>query len=222
MGKTALLLGASGLAGGHCLSYLLNDDYYSQVDVIARRPLDFHHPKLVQHLVKFDRLAEECRDIKVDDVFCCLGTTMKKAGSREAFYKVDFTYPLEVAKLSKINGAKQFLLVSALGANPKSSIFYNRVKGEVEEAIGQCGYQGFHVFRPSLLLGERQEKRMLEGMAQVAFNLLSRIMIGAFGRYRAIEGKTVAYSMVWVAKKQQGGRVIESREIQRIFDQSIQ
>lgn len=220
MGRTALLLGASGLVGGHCLNYLLNDDYYSQVDVIARRPLNNDHPKLAQHLVTFDRLAGECRDIKVDDVFCCLGTTIKKAGSQEAFYRVDFTYPLEIAKLCKTSGAKQFLLVSAVGANPSSSIFYNRVKGEIEKTIGQCGYQGFHVFRPSLLLGERQEKRMLEGMAQIAFKLLSGIMVGPFGRYRAIEGKTVAYSMVWVAKRQEEGRVIESQEIQKIFDQA--
>jgi uncharacterized protein YbjT (DUF2867 family) len=160
--KTALLLGGSGLTGRHCLNYLLNDEHYNQVVTLVRRPLAVEHPKLIQHQVNFNQLKDCFTKIQTNDVYCCLGTTIKKAGSKKAFYEVDFIYPTEIAKLSIANGAEQFLLVSALGANPRSSIFYNRVKGEVEQAIAQYGFQSYCVFRPSLLLGKRSERRTTE------------------------------------------------------------
>ena len=98
--KTALLIGASGLTGGHCLDYLLNDDHYSHVTTLVRRPLPIEHPKLIQHQTDFNHLNDSLAGIKADDVFCCLGSTIKKAGSQKAFYEVDFTYPAEIAKLS--------------------------------------------------------------------------------------------------------------------------
>jgi len=160
--KTALLLGGSGLTGGHCLDYLLNDAHYSQVVALVRRPLPVEHPKLIQRQVNFDQLDDCLARIQTNDVYCCLGTTIKKAGSQKAFYAVDFIYPAEIAKLSIANGAEQFLLISALGANPRSLIFYNRVKGEVEETIARYGFKGFYIFRPSLLLGTRRERRPSE------------------------------------------------------------
>jgi len=218
--KMALLLGGSGLVGGHCLDYLLNDEYYTQVKALVRRPLSVEHPKLIQHQVSFDKLKDHLAKIKANDVYCCLGTTIKKAGSQKAFRKVDFSYPKEIAKLSLANGAEQFLLISALGANPNSLIFYNRVKGEVEQAIAQCGFQGFYIFRPSLLLGERKERRLSEEFGQKIFQWLSFGFMGVLKKYKPIEGKAVAFAMVEIAKEQrQGKQIFESSHIQSIYDQ---
>lgn len=219
-GNTALLLGGSGLIGRHCLDYLLKDEHYTQVEVLVRRPLSIEHPKLIQHLVSFDQLKDTLTKVQANDVYCCLGSTIKKAGSKTAFHQVDFTYPLEIAKLSLTNGAEQFLLISALGANPSSSIFYNRVKGEVEEAIAQCNFQGFHIFRPSLLLGKRQERRPSEEFGQKIFQWFSFIFKGILRKYKPVEGKAVAFAMVQIAKEQrQGKQIFESPQIQSIYDQ---
>ncbi len=218
--KTALLLGGSGLVGGLCLDYLLNDSYYTQVKVLVRRPLSVEHPKLIQHQVDFDKLKDQHSKIKANDVYCCLGTTIKKAGSQKAFRKVDFGYPKEIAVLSHANGAEQFMLISALGANPNSSIFYNRIKGEVEQAIAQCGFQGFYIFRPSLLLGERQERRLSEEFGQKIFQWFSFGFMGWLKKYKPIEGKAVAFAMLQMAKeKRRGKQIFESSHIQSIYDQ---
>ena len=218
--KTALLLGASGLTGGHCLNYLLNDEHYSQVVALSRRPLAVQHPKLIQQQVNFNKLDDCLAGMQINDVFCCLGTTIKKAGSQKAFYEVDFTYPAEIAKLSFANGAEQFMLISALGANPRSTVFYNRVKGEVEEAIASYGFKGFYVFRPSLLLGERRESRPAEKFTKKIFQWFSFIFKGVLQKYKPIESRAVAYAMVELAKEQPLGRqIIGSRRIQTIYDQ---
>lgn len=218
--KIALLLGASGLIGRHCLDYLLSDDHYDQVVVLVRRPLSVEHPKLIQQQVDFAQVEDYHSKIQATDVYCCLGTTIKKAGSREAFYEVDFTYPTEIAKLSIANGAERFLFVSALGANPRSSIFYNRVKGEVEQAIGQYGFKGFYVFRPSLLLGRRLERRPAEEFAEKISRWFSFVFKGWMKKYQPIKGKAVAFAMVEVAKESPFGKqIVESPQIQSIFDQ---
>lgn len=218
--KIALLLGGSGLVGGHCLDYLLNDSYYTQVKVLVRRPLSVKHSKLIQHQVSFDKVKDHLDEIKANDVYCCLGTTIKKAGSQKAFRKVDYNYPKEIAVLSFANGAEQFLLISALGANPNSLVFYNRVKGEVEQAIARCGFQGFYIFRPSLLLGERQERRLSEEFMQKIFKWLSFGFMGVLKKYKPIEGKAVAFAMVKMAKERRRGKqIFESNDIQSIYDQ---
>jgi len=217
--KTALLVGGSGLTGGHCLDYLLHDAHYTQVQALVRRPLSIEHPKLVQHQVDFKQLSDCLAGIQANDVFCCLGTTIKKAGSQTAFYEVDFTYPTEIAKLSIATGAEQFLFISALGANPGSAVFYNRVKGEVEEAIARYGFKGFYIFRPSLLLGKRQERRPAEEFGETFFRWFSFVFKGALQKYKPIESRAVAYAMVAVAKEQPlGKRIIESCRIQSIYD----
>jgi uncharacterized protein YbjT (DUF2867 family) len=217
--RTALLFGGSGLTGRHCLDYLLNDEHYSQVFAVVRQPLSVEHPKLIQHQVSFDRLKDVLPKIQAKDVYCCLGTTIKKAGSKKAFHEVDFIYPAEIAELSIANGAEQFMLVSALGANPGSLIFYNRVKGEVEQAIARYGFQGFYIFRPSLLLGNRQEKRPSEEFMKNLMRCFSFVFVGALKKYKPIESKAVAYAMVETAKEQRHGKqIIESRHIQSMYD----
>ena len=215
--RTALLLGASGLIGGHCLALLLRDEAYDQVIALVRKPLSITHPKLTQHGVDFDRLQDFAYLLKADDVFCCLGTTIKKAGSQEAFRKVDFTYAHETAQLAANNGATQFLLVSSLGADAKSSVFYSRIKGEIEAAISALNFASVSIFHPSLLLGERAEFRLGERFAEPIAKALSFFLIGRLRKYRAIEARTVAAAMIKIAKAQiQGVNVYESDRIQAI------
>jgi uncharacterized protein YbjT (DUF2867 family) len=202
--RTALLAGATGLVGGHVLRLLLADDVYQKVTVLARRGLPLTNPKLQQRLVDFDHLADLDAP-KVDDVFCCLGTTMKKAGSQEAFRKVDLGYVQALARVTVRHGAKQFLLVSAIGASPGSRIFYNRVKGEAEEVVKGAGFTTTHIFQPSLLLGSRSESRPLERLGIVVAGALGFAFAGPLRRYRPIPAATVAAAMVRAAKRARPG-----------------
>jgi uncharacterized protein YbjT (DUF2867 family) len=150
--------------------------------------------------------------LKADDIFCCLGTTIKKAKSKEAFRAIDLDAPLLLAKISKEQGAKRFLLVSSLGASKNSSIFYNQVKGEVEEAIKQVGFDSLHILRPSLLLGPRKEERSGEDAAKFIYKIFSFIVPK---KYQAIESIQVARAMVAFAQEERpGGFVHESAELQ--------
>lgn len=215
--RTALLAGATGLVGRHVLELLLADPDYPQVTVLTRRPLSVGHPRLTAHVVDFDRLAELAPFPRAHDVFCCLGSTIRRAGTRDAFYKVDFTYVHEVARLAASHGATQLLLVTAQGANPRSRIFYSRVKGKVEEAVRALPLHGIHIFRPTLLTGDREEFRPMERAAIVAGRAISWAFVGPLARYRPIAAADVARAMVRVAKEgREGARVYESDEIARI------
>jgi uncharacterized protein YbjT (DUF2867 family) len=168
--------------------------------------LPTEHPKLEQLIIDFDKLPQRTEFVSVQDVYCCLGTTMKKAGSKEAFRKVDYTYPFNLAKLAAEKGASQFMLISALGANKGSLFFYNRVKGEVEEAISKISqYSAVHIFRPSLLLGDRNENRTGEKVGEVAMRILKPIMLGPLKNIRPIKAKTVAQGMFAAAQSGQRG-----------------
>jgi uncharacterized protein YbjT (DUF2867 family) len=217
MPHTALLLGATGLVGGHVLAALLADDAYTSIVTLGRRPLAHTHPKLTHHVIDFDRLDAVAGVIRGDDVFCCLGTTIGQAGSQEAFRKVDYVYPVEIARRAHANGSAQWLMVSALGANARSPIFYNRVKAEAEAAVRALPFRGVYLFRPSLLTGNRREARKGEQMAEVVLNACSFLLHGPLRKYRAIAGATVAKALVNVAKAQPGGvQVYESDAIARI------
>lgn len=218
MAKTALVLGASGLVGSHCLQLLLDNAAYDKIIVWLRKPLPVQHAKLQQEIINFDQLSPYADKLKnVQEIFCCLGTTIKKAGSPEAFYKVDFTYPHEIAKLAAQNGVQQFLIVTALGANSRSSIFYDRVKGEIETALGKLPLPGLQIFRPSLLLGERQEFRLGERIGAIVFTALSFAFFGRLRRYRAIEASVVAEAMIRIAQQNLTGvNIFESEKIQAL------
>lgn len=215
--RTALILGATGLVGGHCLKLLLEDAAYGKVIAPGRRKMPMEHAKLEQHVIDFDRLDEAADLFKATDVFCCLGTTIKKAGSQAAFYKIDFTYVYESAKLAQENGAQQFLLVSALGADTGSRIFYNRVKGEVEAAVSSLPFRGVQIFRPSLLLGQRDEFRRGEQIAERAAKIFSFIFVGPLKKYRPIHARYVARAMVRIAREQPSGvNIFESEAIRAL------
>ena len=208
--KTAVIAGGTGLIGRQLLRLLLASNRYSKVIGLTRSDLG-PHPKLVQVKTDGTDLIFDSTE-RVDDVFCCLGTTMAKARSREKFYQVDFTYPLELAKATLGVGAKQFLIVSSLGANKKSPAYYNRVKGEIEEALAGLGFNSLHIFRPSLLLGDRQEQRAGEDAAKFFYRLFGFIIPKKF---KAIDAGKVARAMLHFATKEQNGKFIhESLQLQ--------
>ena len=212
MNKTALLAGATGLIGSQLLELLLKDNRYKKVIAMSRRPLNSNHPKLENVVIDFDSLAEQSDALRADDVFCCLGTTMKQAGSQKAFYKVDFEYPLQIAKIAQALGARQYFLVTALGANRKSSIYYNRVKGEIEEAVGNQDFESYHIFRPSFLQGPRIESRPAEQATNTFFKMFGFLVPRKF---KAIDSVKVARAMLFKAKSEKSGRFIyESGELQ--------
>lgn len=215
---TALLLGATGLVGGHVLDLLLADPAYRRVTVLGRRPVARMHPKLDQRTADFDRLRQEhAISFAVDDVFCCLGTTIATAGSQAAFRRVDHDYVVEAARAAAEHGARRYLLVSAAGADARSRIFYSRVKGEAEDAVRALPLDGVVLLRPSLLMGDRAEKRTGERIAQRVMPALEWMMVGPLRRYRPVEAATVARAMVRLAKQRpRGVRVLESDEIQQI------
>lgn len=200
MARVALVVGASGLVGSQLLTCLLESPDYDAVTLWVRRPLPVTHPKLSQQVVDFDGLAGPTPEpVRADDIFCCLGTTIGKAGSQAAFRKVDLDYPVQIGRLAKAAGAKRYLIVTAMGADPHSRIFYNRVKGEVEAGLSALGFPALHIFRPSLLLGERQEVRVGEAVGSVLARAIAPLMGGSLRKYRPIKGRTVARAMLAAA-----------------------
>ena len=161
-GQTAVVLGSTGLIGSQVLNQLLNDDAFTKVRVLVRRPLNITDPKLEVCITDFSNYTDYQTKLgKGDSIFCCIGTTNAKVKGDKALYRtIDFDIPVNAARFGKDAGFQQFLLVSAVGANSKSSIFYSRLKGEVEEVIETFHFKSFHVFRPSVLLGNRNEERM--------------------------------------------------------------
>ncbi len=207
--KTAVVLGASGLVGGHCLQQLLGHSAYGKVVSLGRRKLGFAHPKLSQEIVDFMRLEDFAPLFEGQDVFSCLGTTMAKAGSKAAFYEVDFTYAYETARLAREAGANQLLLVSSVGADADSLFYYSRVKGELETAVKELGYWGLHIFRPSLLLGERKEKRLAEQLAvRLSRGIAPLMQRTALSPYSPIEAQDVAQAMVRTAQRLEPGAFV--------------
>jgi uncharacterized protein YbjT (DUF2867 family) len=186
------------------------------VTVLARRELPLAHKKLEQRVVSFDRLAQIADFPRVHDVFCCLGTTMKQAGSPDAFRKVDFTYVVELARVAVRHRASQFLVVTAVGADPRSRILYSRVKGEAEEAVRRLQFEGIQIFRPSLLVGARAQSRPAERVAGLLSLLVAWAFVGPLARYRPLKAEAVGRAMVRVAREApRGPHVYESDAIRR-------
>ncbi|MCL4149291.1 UNVERIFIED_CONTAM: hypothetical protein GTU68_056879 [Idotea baltica] len=215
MSKIALVAGGTGLVGSHLVELLADNKEYSEVKVLVRKGSKIHGAKLTVLEIDYDRLSEYESQLQADVVFCCLGTTMKKAGSKAAFEKVDFTYPLELAKAAQIHGAKQFHLITAMGANLESRIYYNQIKGKTEAAIEELNFENLNIYRPSLLLGDRKEQRFGERVGTFLSWILRPFFIEGLKKYRAIHAGVVATAMLHISMKNlQGTQIFLSDAIQ--------
>lgn len=198
-GKTAIIIGATGMVGKQVLAHLLASSVYKQVIAVTRKPIA-PHAKLKNLVIDFDKLTSALKDVKADDAFCCLGTTIKQAGTKTAFHKVDYTYNFEFAYVLKQNACQHFLLISSLGAFPKSLVFYSRVKGLLEKDITALNFSRLSIIRPSLLLGDREENRLGENLAARFFPLVSPFLRGGLRAIQPIQGKDVAQAMFNIAQ----------------------
>jgi uncharacterized protein YbjT (DUF2867 family) len=211
--RKALIVGSTGLIGSELLDLLLESELYHKVYSIGRRNSGKKHNKLEEIKTDFSQLEGLENFFRVDDVFCCLGTTMKKAGSKDAFLKVDYEYPMAIAKKALENGAERFFLVSSLGANPKSLMFYSKVKGRLEDELKALPFKSLLIFRPSLLLGNRNERRIGEDLGKAISKLIP--YVGPMRKYKPIMGRQVAQAMLNVAaKKTEGTQIYESSNLQ--------
>jgi uncharacterized protein YbjT (DUF2867 family) len=216
-GKTAFVFGASGLVGGHLVKELIKSPYYSHIYLVVRKPLAIVNLKVREiALDKFEEFDFSLVDKAGAQVFCCVGTTIKKAGTREEFRKVDFELPLRIADWAKTYGISTFGAVSSIGANSRSSNFYLKTKGEMEEGLKALHFQKLVIVRPSLLLGTRSEFRLGEEMAKMFSGLMKILFFGPFKKYRAIEASTVARSLLVLVNSDHMGPVFESDNLEAL------
>lgn len=220
--KTATIIGATGLIGGHLLSLLQQDNYYHTIRVLVRRPLENSHPKTEVKLIDFaDEESFKLGIYGSDVVFIAVGTTQQKVrGDKEAYRKVDYDIPVKAARFCQETGCPQLIVVSSIGADPKASNFYLQLKGEMEEAVKSQNLPGVSIFRPSLLLGNRAEKRAGEKVAQVLMPFLALGMFGALSKYKPVHAADVAKAMMLTAKKETPGfTVLEYQAIKELARQ---
>ena len=196
--RSALVVGATGLVGASLVKLLCESDEYAAVNVIARKQLDYDHPKLVVKVRAFDQLAEQDMEF-AHEVFCCLGTTMKKARSKEQFKKVDFDYPLTIAAFAKNKGIAHFIVISAMGANERALAYYSRVKGQLESELIKMDFPQLSIVRPSLIVGNRKEFRLGEAAGEKMLKLVKPILRGPLKKIQAIPAEQIALAMKVIA-----------------------
>lgn len=221
LGQSILLIGASGLVGNEILKLLYRDKYYQEIVLLNRRKLTEYtdDPRIRQIIVDFDRLEDYKNSIKALTIVSTLGTTIKKAGSRENFKKIDYTYTLKVAEIAKRNGAEHFILVTSIGADPKSKIFYNRIKGEVEKTASDLGFRTLSIFRPSILLGKRKEFRLGEVIGKTFMSIFSFALPK---KYEPTEAHQLAETILYVARRPEPGiKIYKADHIQDLYYEQL-
>lgn len=194
--KKAIIYGASGLVGSYILEYLLNNPNYEQIITVVRKDLNIKHPKLKTLISDFHSLDNVVKGIQTDEIYIALGTTQKKTPDQKTYYQIDHDYPVLASKLAKENGAKAVFLVSAVGANPNSSVFYTKTKGEAEEDILNLNFDHTYIFRPSMILGNRKENRPLEKVLKTLFKIINPLFVASLSKYKGIEASDIAKAMV--------------------------
>lgn len=215
--KTAAVFGATGLIGHNLVELLSQNNSYQKVYTITRSKVDLPSSEKVEHInLQSDSITIPAN---VDEVFVCLGTTMKKAGSKEAFRKVDYELVVSIANQSKLAQVKRFIVVSSLGADPSTGNFYLRTKGEMEEEVKKLNFEYCGIVRPSLLLGNRKEFRFGEKVGIVMFKLFSFIFVGPLKKYKGINAVDVAKSMIMLAQNGKGTVTVESNILKQIADE---
>ncbi|QXP56781.1 NAD(P)H-binding protein [Cellulophaga sp. HaHa_2_95] len=200
--KTAIILGATGLTGGLLLERLLHDERYEKIKLFSRSSVAIKNPKIEEHLVDLLALEEHTANFTADEVFCCIGTTKKKTPDNETYRKIDYGIPVAAAKAAKNNGINTFIVISALGASAKSNVFYNKVKGEMEEAVLEQEMTRTFILQPSLIGGDRTEKRTGEWLFKQVMKVVDVLLVGPLKKYRTIAPDTLAAAMIWLANNE--------------------
>jgi uncharacterized protein YbjT (DUF2867 family) len=218
MGKTAIILGATGLTGNLLLELLLIDNRYSKVKLFSRTSCDIKHDKIEEYLVDVLDLSSQKNLFIADEVFCCIGTTKAKTPNEEQYLQIDFGIPVLAAQLCKQNNINTFVVISALGADKKSKIFYNRTKGRMEEAVFMEKIPNTYILQPSLIGGDRNENRFGESVAKVIMKLINPFMFGSLSKYKSIHPITIAKCMLLLANSSHSSGKIPSNEIKKLVE----
>jgi uncharacterized protein YbjT (DUF2867 family) len=217
MKKTAIILGASGLTGTILLHALIEDDRYEYIKLFARSKIEGVPSKVTQYIGDLLNLEQFKADFTADEVYCCIGTTTNKTPNKKRYKQIDYGIPVNAARLSKANGIRTFLVMSSMGANAKSNVFYNKTKGEMERDVLQKDINNTFLLRPSLIGGERKERRTLEKIALFVFKIIQPLFFGSSKQYRIIEPKLIARAMINLANNTNHTEVIiRSNDIKRI------
>ncbi len=213
MGKIAALFGATGLTGKSLLQQLTKNDDYIKIIVFNRNLQNYNHNKIDEVSLDWNNIERIKNQLIADELFCCIGTTIKKAGSKKAFLHVDFNIPVTLAQIAENNKINKFLIVSSLGANPKSKNFYLQTKGKMEEEVLKFNIPKIYFFRPSMLLGKRNEFRAGEEFGKIAMKIFNPLMIGSLRKYKAIPASIVAGAMIKVASANSSKVIFDSDEL---------
>ncbi|WP_142527605.1 NAD(P)H-binding protein [Pedobacter westerhofensis] len=219
MEKKAIVAGASGAIGNSLLFHLLGNKNYAHVLILVRSELRIQHPKLQQLVVDYDRISDYAAQLNADVVFCCLGTTKSKTPDQRQYKKIDYQYPLDIARITSRNGSKGFHLISSIGADKNSKMFYTRTKGEVENDLQQVPFDDIHIYRPSLLDAPRKDKRFMESSMNIIMNVINPVLIGGLKKYRSIRVEDIAKTMIRLSLEDKKGIFVhESDEIQKLSE----
>ena len=213
--KNAIILGATGLTGNILLNKLLTDSRYNKIKIFTRKPLRLENTKVTEILCDLLDVESYKDNFFADDVFCCIGTTTEKTPNKELYKKIDYGIPVNSAKLCKQNGIKTFVVMSSMGANAKSSIFYSRTKGEMEKAVLEQNIKNTYILRPSIIGGNRNESRFTEKIGLTAMKIFNPLLVGSLRKYRTINAETIANTMIHLANNNDE-RIIESDKIQQL------
>lgn len=218
MAKKAIIIGATGLTGGLLLKRLLQDNRYKSIMLFSRNSCNIKHDKIEEHLIDLLALENYKEAFIADDVFCCIGTTKVKTPNEEMYLKIDHGIPVSLAKICAKNKVNTLVIISALGANKKSKVFYNRTKGRMEEDVLKEKINNTYILQPSLIVGTRSEKRFWEKMAKLFMSVLNLLFIGNLKKYRSIHPNTIVSAMIWIANNQYKSGRIPSDIIQEISE----
>ncbi|MGJ8761759.1 MAG: NAD(P)H-binding protein [Polaribacter sp.] len=217
MKKTAIILGATGLTGNHILHKLIEDKNYETIKLFSRSKIDGLPKKVKQFIGDILDLAQFKANFTADEVYCCIGTTAKKTPDKTLYKKIDYGIPVAAAKLSKENNITTFLVVSAMGANAKSTVFYNKTKGEMEHDVLKQNIINTFILRPSLIGGERKESRILEKIGLVVIKIIQPLFIGKLKEYKIIDAENIAQAMINLANtRNNAGVIITSNDIKKL------
>lgn len=214
--KTAVVFGSTGLVGNLLLEELLASDKYDSIKIFVRKPAEITHPKITEYIVDFQSVASFEEKINGDDLFLCLGTTIKKAGSIKKMEEIDRDLPVSIASAASKKGVKGLAVVSSIGANPSSTNYYLRIKGEMEDGILKYTFENIAIVRPSMLLGDRKEKRAGETVGKIAMKFFNPLLNGKIKKYRSIQARDVAKAMISLLSRDQVKTIYESDELQLI------